>query len=184
MSDHSKNSRSILSKLRSLVDDLSDRDVQLKRDFKLFESFLENFPIPVSMWSANLEGRVITKKDKGFFCNESEDLTGLFSCSSLGQRVLDAHRSAIKDGATSILAEKDEKTFFVTVAPRQDDDDMIVGVSGIAWDVSSNSFILNTLIDIKNVTETKSGSLEEINKKATKAIKKSRLFALINKEGA
>ena len=50
MSDHSKNSRSILSKLRSLVDDLSDRDVQFKRDFKLFESFLENFPIPVSMW--------------------------------------------------------------------------------------------------------------------------------------
>ena len=70
----------------------------------------------------------------------------------------------------------------MTVAPRQDDDDMIVGVSGIAWDVSSNSFILNTLIDIKNVTETKSGSLEEINRKATKAIKKSRLFALINRE--
>lgn len=177
MSNKSKKSSSLES-LRSLVNTLTDRDVQIKKDFRLFESFLENFPIPVTMWSANLDGQVLNKKDKGFFCKPGDKIDDLFSCEALGGIVLKKHEEALTGKTNSSLIQKMEKTFYVTVAPRHDNDNTVIGASGIAWDVSSNSFILDTLIDIKNVTETKSGSLEEINEKASKAIEKSRLFLL------
>jgi hypothetical protein len=181
MSKKSKKSSSLES-LRKLVDNLTDRDVQIKRDFRLFESFLENFPIPVTMWSANLDGLVLNKKDRGFFCKTGDKIEDLFSCESLADTVFKKHKEALSGEPNSTLIQKMEKTFYVTVAPRHDNDNIVIGVSGIAWDVSSNSFILDTLIDIKNVTETKSGTFEEINEKASKAIEKSRLF-LLAKEG-
>jgi len=177
MSKKSKNSSS-LEELRKLVDDLTDRDVQIKRDFRLFESFLENFPIPVTMWSANVDGVVLNKKDRGFFCKTGDRLEDLFTCSNLSEVVFKKHKSALSGEPNSTLIQKTEKTFYVTVAPRHDNDNVVIGASGIAWDVSSNSFILDTLIDIKSVTETKSGSFEEINEKVSKAIEKSRLFLL------
>jgi hypothetical protein len=182
MSIKSKKKKSVLPALKSLVDNLSDRDIQIKRDFRLFEAFLENFPMPVSMWSANLEGKILNKKNKGFFCNAGTHLSDVFKCNNLKQSVFESHEKAIAIGPQSVLVEKNEKTFFVTIAPRQDDKDVVIGVSGIAWDVSSNNFILNTLIDIKKVTETKSGTLDEINKKVSKAIEKSRLFLLTEGE--
>ena len=178
MSSRSKNKKSVLSEIKSLVQDLSDRDVQLKKDFRLFESFLDNFPIPVSLWTSNLSGEILNKKDRGFFCKECLSLKESFLCDEIGNTIFKSHEKSLDEGTQSFLIEKGEKTFYVTISPSKGDDDVAVGVSGIAWDVSSNSFILNTLIDIKNVTETKSGTLEEINKKATEAIEKSRLFLL------
>lgn len=177
-----KSSSKTLHELRTLVSTLSDRDVQLKRDFKLFEDFLENFPIPVSMWSANIDGKVLNKRGKGFFCKSGDHISDLFSCETLACNILDNHKEAEKSGTNSSLIKKDEKIFYVTIAPRHDDNNIVIGVSGIAWDVSSNNFILNTLIEIKNDTETKSGAFKDIAQKAENAIKKSRLFALINKE--
>ena len=48
--------------------------------------------------------------------------------------------------------------------------------------IGANHILEKTLIEIKSSTEDKSGTLGEINKKASQAIQKSRLFALVNKK--
>ena len=55
-------SRKTIDRIRNLVDNLSDRDVQLKSDSRLFEDFFKNFPIPVTMWSLDIDGNIISKK--------------------------------------------------------------------------------------------------------------------------
>lgn len=182
MSNKSKQTNSVLGELKSLVDVLTDRDVQIKRDFRLFEDFLENFPVPVSMWSANLSGEILTKRNKGFFCKEGNTLSEVFDCPSLCETIFDTHTRSTEK-SSSILVQKSEKTYYVTVVPRRDDHDTVIGVSGIAWDVSSNNFILNTLMEIKSLTETKSGTHEDILKKVNEAIEKSQLFTLMNSGG-
>jgi|GEM_PF-3457016 len=178
-----KQTQSVLGELKSLVDVLTDRDVQIKRDFRLFEDFLENFPVPVSMWSANLSGEILTKRNKGFFCKEGKTLLEVFDCPDLGDKIMKTHINSSKS-SNSILVQKADRSYYVTIAPRRDDHDTVIGVSGIAWDVSSNNFILNTLIEIKSLTESKSGTHEDILKKVNEAIGKSQLFSLMTAGGS
>ena len=98
MSSRSKNKKSVLSEIKSLVEDLSDRDVQLKKDFRLFESFLDNFPIPVSLWTSNLSGEILNKKDRGFFCKECLSLKEAFLCDNIGDTIFKKHEKSLAIG--------------------------------------------------------------------------------------
>lgn len=168
-----------LRDLKTLVGNLSDRDIKIKKDFRLFEDFFEHFPIPVSMWSAATDGTIITLKDKGFFCENPKKVKNLFECSLLKDTVWKAHEAACSGQNTQKLLTQDQKAFYISVVPRFDDTDNITGVSGIAWDVTSNIDIINILGEIKKLTETNSVTLAEISLKADEAIQKSRITKLI-----
>ena len=75
-----KSSREGLNRLKSLVGELTDRDVKLKQDMQLFEDFFENFPIPVTMWAVAKDGNVISHRGNGIICDESDTLDDLFLC--------------------------------------------------------------------------------------------------------
>ena len=177
-----KKSNSVLSDLKSLVEELTDRDAKLKRDFRLFEDFFEHFPIPVGMSSASCDGKIITTKDKCFFCEKPALVEDLFECLDITDQIKSAHEAALKGESTKALIENDDYCFYVAIVARRDETDSVIGVSGIVWDVSSNRFILDTLMKIKNVTEDNSGSLEDIGKLASTAISKSRLMKLIDQD--
>ena len=168
-----------LRDLKALVGNLSDRDVKIKKDFRLFEDFFQHFPIPVSMWSAAIDGTIITIKDKGFFCENPKKVKNLFECELLKDIVRYAHEAACSGQNTQKLLTKSRKSFFISVVPRFDDTDSIVGVSGIAWDATSNVDIINILSEIKDLTESNSVTLTEISLKAEEAIQKSRIIKLI-----
>ena len=55
---------------------------------------------------------------------------------------------------------------------------VVVGMTGLCWDVSSNHFMLETLREIKNLSENKD-DLQQIHDSAVKGIDKSRLDKLI-----
>ena len=67
-----------MTRLRSLVNELSDRDDQLKKDMRLFEEFFETFPIPVTMWSISREKAILSKRGNGFVAHEADCLENLF----------------------------------------------------------------------------------------------------------
>ena len=90
-----------------------------------------------------------------------------------------AHEAACSGQNTQKLLTQDQKAFYISVVPRFDDTDNITGVSGIAWDVTSNIDIINILGEIKKLTETNSVTLAEISLKADEAIQKSRITKLI-----
>ena len=74
-----------------------------------------------------------------------------------------------------------EKTFYVSLAPRRDDKGTVSGVIGLAWDVTPNQVILESLQKIADMPGDASVSLAK--KEAQKAISASRLHKLLSNLG-
>ncbi len=175
-----KSSRESLNRLKSLVGELNDRDSKLKQDMQLFEDFFENFPIPVTMWSVTREGSVISQRGNGLICEHATDLNSMFECPVLQEMSLEAHEEAFQGTSVQQFASKEEKMYYVSIVPRKSSSGVIAGVSGIAWDITSNSIILSTLEDIKKLTENKSGSFKKIHTLVSKALAASLIRGMMN----
>ncbi len=173
--------KSRLSKLRMLVDTLSDRDITMKRNMEMFERFFDNFPIPVTMWTISKEGAVISRHGNGIICEEASDVDGLFGCPVIAEMSHEAHEKAFSGEHSNFLAKTEENFYYVSVVP-QIADKTIKSVSGIAWDITSNAVMLAMIEKIVEKTDGRRGDYREINRLATKAISASRLNLLIQKE--
>ena len=131
-----------LLKLRELVDDLSDRDEQLKRDVSAFNDFFEHFPVPVTVWSTNRNGDVLTCKGNAIQCIDTTCVEKMFECPHLTDHVVQAHKQA-RDGKTvSFMIESGDPIFYVHVVPKLDSQDQFAGAMGLAWDITSNVAML------------------------------------------
>lgn len=166
-----------LLKLRTLVDSLEDRDKALKQDHNLFEKFFENFPIPVSMWSVNAEGKVLSCKGNGFLNEIAKTEDDLFVCDNVAKKINDA-KNECKD-VKEIIIETEESTYFAKILTRKDGDD-IIGSIGMAWDVSSNITLLGSLMRIRDIA-LDTGNIEEMKKWAENGIAASRMRVLIER---
>lgn len=164
-------------KLRTLVDSLEDRDKALKQDHNLFEKFFENFPIPVSMWSVNAEGKVLSCKGNGFLNEIAKTEDDLFVCDQVAGKISEA-KSECKN-VKELILETEESTYFAKVLTRRDGDD-IIGTMGMAWDISSNITLLGSLMKVRDIAND-SGDIEEIKKWAENGIAASRMRVLIER---
>ena len=173
-------SKSTIDSLKNLVEKLSDRDTKLKQDFRLFEDFFKNFPIPVTMWATDLKGDVFSLKTTGFIDKETRNISEAIKYEPAQTSLVNMHDTILKGKRERRIIETKDKTYYVTVVPRRDSQKAIIGASGIAWDVSSNSFILDTLTKIKAASENKSETFESIAEMASEAIQQSRLNFLKN----
>ena len=176
--------RQRLTKLRELVDSLHDRDEQLKRDLKMFENFIESFPVPVTMWSINKEHVVLSKRGAAFSCNEQEVtcLEDIFKCPDIQKDSIEKHAEALLGNPQSYFIQDNQHIYYTRLVPRPDDKGNILGVVGIAWDVSSNAIMISKLEDIVESVES-GGDLTAIKKSAEDALSVSRLRKLLSDEG-
>ena len=173
------NKKSHLKAIRDLVENLSDRDIKIKRDIRLFEEFFENFPIPVSIWTISSEGTVVSQRGNGLICQDGKCMETLFDNFGQKDNLIEAHKSALKGKNFQSLVEHKEKMFYVSVVPRRDDQDNISGVIGLAWDVSPNNEMLKSLEKIISMSSNTDDEVsQEIKKEATKALTSSRLYNL------
>ncbi len=176
----SKDSKSAgLTRLHSLVNELSDRDDQLKRDMKLFEEFFETFPIPVTMWSISLEKSLLSKRGNGFVCHEASCLNDLFICPKVRELSIEKHEQALLGNKIDYFAKSEDAVFYVKLLPRYDERKKICGVTGVSWDVTANAVILSCLEDIHQMTDSRRGDYKKINEKSQKALSSSRLRKLL-----
>jgi len=173
--------RQRLTKLRELVDSLHDRDEQLKRDLKMFENFIESFPVPVTMWSINKEKVVLSKRGSAFSCTKSEvnSLEDIFECPDVRKDCIEKHVLALEGTPQSYFIQDSQHIYYTRLVPRPDEKGNILGVVGIAWDVSSNAIMISKLEDIVELVES-GGSLEDIKKSAEDALSVSRLRSLLS----
>ena len=167
-----------LIKLRSLVDNLEDRDKALKNDHGLFEKFFENFPIPVSMWSVNAEGKVLSCKGNGFLNDIAKTEDDLFVCNDVAEKIENA-KSEQKD-IKELFLETDDATYFAKILTRREGN-TVIGTMGMAWDVSSNITMLGTLTKIMEIESQKDEANPEVMKLLTNAIGCSRLRVLVER---
>jgi len=174
-----KSRRESLDRLRALVNDLSDRDDQLKKDTRLFEEFFESFPLPVTIWSISLSGTVLSKRGNGFMRLSADNLDDLFLCPVIKEISIPKHELALTGEKVDYLARSLDHLFYIKLLPRHDENQKICGVTGISWDISDNMTMLSCLEDIFEQTKGSSGACKEINEKSSKALKSSRLKKLL-----
>jgi hypothetical protein len=172
-----------IARLKLLVSDLGDRDDQLKKDFQLFEDFFHNFPIPVTMWSITKDKTIVSQRGNGFACQKAKNLEELFLCPIIKEMSLDRHEIALKGAKVDYFVKTEEKVYFSKLVPRRDEENNIMGVSGIAWDVTSNAIMLSCMEKIHETTSGRRGDYKVIHKDSEKAIISSRLKQLLDEHG-
>jgi hypothetical protein len=170
-------------RLRSLVNELSNRDDQLKKDFQLFEDFFDNFPIPVTMWSITKDKTIVSQRGNGFACQKARSLDEMFLCPIIKEISLERHEKALQGEKVDYFVKTDQKVYFARLVPRKNDVGEISGVSGIAWDVTSNAIMLACVENIHSVTHGRRGQYKEIHKIASKALASSSLRLLLDSHG-
>tara|TARA_R110000851_G_scaffold100122_1_gene215600 strand:- start:429 stop:986 length:558 start_codon:yes stop_codon:yes gene_type:complete len=169
-----------LTRLRSLVEDLPDRDEQLKKDFQLFEDFFDNFPIPVTMWSITKDKTIVSQRGNGFACQKAKSLETMFLCPKIREISLERHALALKGEKIDYFVKTEEKVYYAKLVPRINGDNEIVGVSGIAWDVTGNAIMLSCIENIYDLTTGRRGDYKEIHSIVTRALKSSSLKDLLD----
>lgn len=178
MSDHTI--RKGLVRLQSLVDELSDRDEQIRRDVQLFESFFDNFPIPVTIWAITKDKTIISQRGNGFACQEANTLSEMFLCPTVRQVSLENHEKALLGEVVDYFVKSEEGVYYAKLIPRYSPQGDISGVTGIAWDVTSNAVILSCLENIHEITGGKRGQYKEIHKISERGLTASRLRLLLD----
>ena len=167
-----------LTKLRSLVDNLEDRDKALKNDHRLFEKFFDNFPIPVSMWSVNAEGKVLSCRGNGFLNDIAKTEDDLFVCNEVAAKIEEA-KSECCD-VKEIFIETDESAYFAKILTRKEGEE-VIGFMGMAWDVSSNITMLGTITKVLDIETKKESPDKKVLALLNNAINCSRLKVLIER---
>ena len=169
-----------LMRLQKLVDELSDRDEQIRRDIQLFESFFDNFPVPVTIWSITKDKTIISQRGNGFACKEASTLSEMFLCPTVRQLSMEKHEIALSGESVDYFVKSEAGVFYAKLVPRHDMEGQIAGVTGIAWDVTSNAVILSCLENIHEMTDGRRGTYREIHKISERGLSASRLRLLLN----
>jgi hypothetical protein len=172
--------RTGIAKIRQLTTELGDRDHKMKNDFHLFEAFFENFPIPVTMWTLTSKGIVVSQRGNGFMTQRASSLEDMFTCSLVKETSLAQHEMALKGNKIDYFIETDNKHYYIKLVPEKNKKDETVGVSGLAWDVTTNIIMLNCLEEIAILSDKKSGQYKEISDIAKKGLGASRLKKMLN----
>lgn len=174
-------SRERILKLKCLVDELSDRDKQLKADASMFEDFFKNFPIPVTMWSLDSAGNVLSKRGNTVIKEECTSLENMF-LKDYSQDFVDAHSKALAGEATAFFSVLPDKTYYTRLVPRKKNDS-VAGITGISWDITSNYKILETLQQIVDIAKKSDhDGCNQIQGLAETALSASRIKKLLEKD--
>lgn len=174
-----------LFKLRTLVDELTNRDEKIKEDLSLFESVFESFPVPVAFWSVSPGGEVYSKKlsagkNWNLIDKDCKEITGFYKCGDL-QRALDFHWDRVGKGQPvsfmSMGGENQSVHVWHRLIPRIVEGELI-GIIGLSWDVSTNHAMLVSLKEIESLSRDNTDT-SKINDFAVKGIASSRLNKLM-----
>ena len=173
-----------LQRLHNLVDELADRDDQLKRDMQLFNDFFDSFPIPVTVWSITKDKTVISQRGNGFVCPDASSLNDLFECDIIKETSIENHELALAGTSVDYFVQTDHSVHYVKLVPRLNEEEEVSGVSGIAWDVTINAILLSCLEDINTLTKGRRGAYRDVHKISQRGISASRLRDLLLQDGA
>jgi hypothetical protein len=159
-----RSGRESLSKLRTLVEELSDRDEGLKRDASLFEAVFKDFPIPVAIWLADSDGLCVSQRASGSTSKgwsvpppPPDDkapikMVSLYQCADLRRDVEQHFKKALKGKQLSFMSSIDGSHIWTRLTPRFREDGSCSGVVGVSWDLTANYrmyILLNKIAEFK-----------------------------------
>ena len=133
-----------LTKLRTLTEDLIDRDLSRLKDITLFEHFLQNSPIRICLWTIDADLKTIHQK---CICPASKDqaaLTQKFFEGSFKDELLNHHQSFLSEELDfkQLVIGNDEEIYAVTLKKEGQQ------INGAAVEITSRVRMLHILFGI------------------------------------
>jgi hypothetical protein len=189
----SKPGRESLFKLKSLAEELSDRDEGLKRDASLFEAVFNEFPVPVAIWLSDDKGLCVSQKTSGSISkgwsippptvtHTTLKVMSLYQCPELQKDIEKNLKRALKGKQLSFLSDIEGAYVWTRLTPRFREDGTCSGVIGVSWDLTSNYRMFSLL---SRIAESKCGAgdpdVQEL-KDAAREIAKSSVISRLLQE--
>ena len=160
----SKPGRESLFKLKTLVEELGDRDEGLKRDASLFEAVFRDFPIPVTIWLTDEKGLCVSRRVSG---RDSRGWSSpppplkpvepvvmkvidMYQCVELKKEIEKNLKIALKGKQLSFMSFVEGSHIWSRLTPRYLEDGTCIGVIGVSWDLTANYRMFNTLLKISS----------------------------------
>ena len=163
--------RSNISKLRVLTESLIDRDFLRSKVLSLFDSFCNDFPIPMDAWIADSDLNVLTSrsKGKGLKKNISDFFEG-----DAKEKNIEMHKKAASGEIVTYVIQNNDTLYLTKLMPSESKPDLIFGIS-MDVTVFSNSFnaIDHHCKDVKDcekLNSVRNTDLYDILKKETEVL--------------
>lgn len=187
-----RSGRESLSKLRTLVDELSDRDEGLKRDASLFEAVFSDFPIPVAIWLADSDGLCVSQRASGSISKgwsvpppPPDDkapikVVSLYQCPELRKDVERHFKRAVCGKQLSFMTSINESHIWTRLTPRFREDGSCFGVVGVSWDLTANYRMYTLLNQISTLSFGENNpEIQSLKMAAHEASRGSIIFRLL-----
>lgn len=173
--------KSSLLKLKSLVDDLTDRDLRLKEETKLLDYVFSDFPIPILVWSVDLDGEIKALRGNSILNPSAECEDQLFKDKKARKALEECKKDSKNPDLDNSyrLFDTGGKVYYMSVTRRFAQSGKEIGYIGMAWDISSNALMLKNMQAILIEAVDGDCSKEKITELASEAVKNSKLMRLI-----
>lgn len=173
--------KSSLLKLKSLVDDLTDRDLRLKEETKLLDYVFSDFPIPILVWSVDLDGEIKALRGNSILNPDAECEDELFDDRKARKALEECKKDSnnMDQGSSYRLFDTEGKVYYMSVTRRFAQSGKEIGYIGMAWDITSNALMLRNMQDILIEAVDGDCSKEKISELASEAVRNSKLMRLI-----
>ena len=165
--------RTNIDKLKILTETLIDRDFMRTKVLSLFDSFCNDFPIPMNAWIVNSNLKIIARK--GCLLSDSEgecDVRKIFHGNAREKNIA-MHEQALKGEIVTYVLSNKDKTFLTKLMPASGDSQVVFGVS---MDITS-------FVDMKNVIEAHCLDTDSEKCKLVKKINDDDLYKILKSAG-
>ena len=161
--------KSNIDKLKILTESLIDRDFMKTKVLNLFDSFCNDFPIPMNAWIVNSNLKIVARKGSLISDKDLEsDIRKIFEGHTRDKNIK-MHESALQGDIVTYAISSEEKTFLTKLIPSKSEPKMIFCVS---MDITS-------FVDMKNVIDSHCNDSKSEQCKLVKKVKNDELYKII-----
>ncbi len=105
----------------------------------------------------------------------------MFECPALREQTVEKHEKALQGEPVSFFVESEDHIYWTKLVPRKNEDNNIIGVVGISWDVTNNAIMIHCLEEIITMLKNKEGH-DDILPLAQRGLRASRLKRMLDSE--
>ena len=165
--------RTNIEKLKVLTEALIDRDYVKSKALDLFDTFCNDFPIPMNAWIADSDLCLIEKKgtlvqDE----NEKVNIGNIFD-GDVKDKNVDMHKRALKGDVVTYTIAWNDKIFLTRLIPASSSGGLVFGIS---MDITS-------FVHMSNALDYHCKDMENNGCKLLKKVKNDDLYKIIKEEG-
>jgi hypothetical protein len=163
-----------MEKLKVLTESLIDRDYLRVKIINLFDTFCNDFPIPMNAWIVDSNLKIISNKGSLVSCKKNEkSLNNIFE-NKQKEKNIEMHKRALSGDIVTYIISDNGKIYLTKLVPSKSEKNLVFGIS---MDITSFTHMISVL-DKHCDLNSKNNNCEILDK-----VKNDSLYMIIKSEG-